>query len=124
MKKRNTTGSPEILFGFARRARILIPGRENMLRLRSHLQFVLITEDISANSRKEILRDFHHYPVVQRYSTEDLGSFFDITGVKVLGFRKSDLAQSLYATLKKYRINLPGSDEPLPANSETSPKNI
>jgi hypothetical protein len=112
IKKRNAAVSPEILFGFARRARILIFGRENLLRLRNRLHFVLITEDISENSRKEILRDFRHYPVVQRYGTEDIESFFGVTGVKTLGFRKSDLARSLYAALKDHLINTPGDETP------------
>ena len=124
MKKRNAVGPPELLFGFARRARILVFGRENLLRQRGHLQFVLITEDISENSRKEILRDFRHYPVTQRYSTEELESFFDVVGVKVLGFRKSDLAQSLYAALKNYRINAPDCEGLQPAAAETSEKNV
>jgi len=104
MKKQNTVGQPEVLFGFALRARILIFGRENLMRLRNHLQFILITEDISANSRKDILRDFRNCPVTQRYTTEDIESFFGVIGVKALGFRKSDLAQSLYAALKNYLI--------------------
>ncbi|MDR0310914.1 MAG: hypothetical protein LBJ21_04955 [Acidobacteriota bacterium] len=111
-KRRNISGQPELLLGFARRARILIIGRENLSRFRNKLQFVLITEDISENSRKEILRDFRHYPVTQRYSTEELESFIGATGVKALGFMKSGLAQSLYSSLKNYRINAPGGGKP------------
>ncbi|MDR0842870.1 MAG: hypothetical protein LBP68_05550, partial [Acidobacteriota bacterium] len=87
MKKRGEVAAPEILFGFALRARILLVGRDNLLRSLSHLQFILITDDISENSRKEILHDFRHYPVVQRYTTEELATFFNLTGTKVVGFK-------------------------------------
>jgi hypothetical protein len=51
--------------------------------------------------------DFPHYPVVQHYTADDLEQFFGINGAKVIGFQKSGLAQSLYAELKEYRINMP-----------------
>lgn len=105
MKKTGTVPAPEALFGFILRARILVVGRETLAREKGHLQFVLITEDISANSREEILSDFRHYPVVQHYATQDLEAHFGIKGAKVVGFRKSALAQSLYAALKAHRIN-------------------
>lgn len=107
MKKQKGIVSPELLFGFAVRARILLVGRDNLWRSRSRLQFILITDDISMGSRREILNDFQHYPVVQHYATEDLETFFGLTGTKVLGFRKSDLAKSLYSSLKSFRINTP-----------------
>jgi len=95
------------MYPFVLRARILIVGRETLGRSRSKLHFVLITRDISENSRAEILADFAHYPVVQHYSTEELEKFFGIKEAKVLGFQKSGLAQSIYAELKEHRINQP-----------------
>ncbi|HSW40190.1 MAG TPA: hypothetical protein VLL97_11930, partial [Acidobacteriota bacterium] len=74
---------------------------------KSRLHFILITRDISDNSRKEILADFRHYPVVQHYTSEDLERFFGIKGARVLGFRKSGLAKSIYAALKHYRLGAP-----------------
>jgi len=97
----------ERLFPFALRARILLVGRETLLRSKSKLHFVLITEDLSEQSRKEILSEFAHYPIVQRYTSADLGRFFGLQGTKVLAFEKSGLAQSLYAEMKEYRINKP-----------------
>jgi hypothetical protein len=38
---------------------------------------------------------------------EELEKFFGIKGAKVIGFKKSGLAQSLYAELKAHRINSP-----------------
>ena len=78
-----------------------------MARSKGRLHFVLITRDVAEASREGILSDFSHYPVVQHYTTDDLEKFFGIKGAKVIGFQKSGLAQSLYAELKEYRINLP-----------------
>jgi hypothetical protein len=107
MKKKEIVQAPELLFGFVLRARLLIVGRDNLFRGKSHLQFVLITRDISPNSLEKLLWDFRHYPVVQNYSAEDLEKFFGIKGAKVIGFKKSGLAQSLYTSLKEHRINQP-----------------
>jgi hypothetical protein len=107
MKKQNQDRPVERLFSFALRARILMVGRDTLARSKNRLHFVLITCDISETSRAEILSDFAHYPVVQHYTTEELEQYFRIQGAKVIGFEKSDLAQSIYAGLKKHRINRP-----------------
>ena len=95
------------LFPFVLRARALLIGRDTLWRSRKRLQFVLITEDISENSRAEILNDFAPYPIVQCYTVEDLEKHFAIRGAKVIGFTKSTLASSIYAELKEYRLNKP-----------------
>ena len=97
----------ELLFPFVLRSRILLVGRSTLARSKSDLHFVLITRDISSNSREKILSDFKHYPVIQCYTEKEVGDFFGVRGVKVIGFKKSGLAQSLYAALKKHRINQP-----------------
>src|SRR5579859_4045706 len=97
--------SVERLFPFVLRARILLIGRETLLRSKGKLHFVLITEDLSERSRGEVLSDFSHYPIVQHYSSLDLEGFFEIRGAKVVGFAKSSLAQSVYGELKAFRIN-------------------
>jgi len=107
MKKQNPAQPAERLFSFVLRSRILIVGRDKLARSKSRLHFVLITRDISENSRAEILSNFAHYPVVQNYTAEELEKFFDIRGAKVVGFEKSGLAQSIYAELKEHRINRP-----------------
>src|SRR3954447_7986199 len=84
----------ERLFPFVLRSRNLIVGRDTLLRSKSKLHFVLITTDISENSRDEIVSGFAHYPVVQHYQTEDLEKHFGLKGAKVVGFAKSGLAQS------------------------------
>jgi len=101
------TSSVERMFPFVIKSRILIIGRDTLQRSKSRLHFVLITLDISETSRAEVLKEFMHYPVVQRYAAVDLEKFFGIKGAKTIGFAKSGLAQSLYAELKEYRINKP-----------------
>ena len=97
----------ERLFPFVLRSRTLLVGRDSLRRTRSRLHFVLITDDLSASSRDEILSDFAPDPIVHRYTSAELEKFFGVKGAKVIGFAKSGLAQSLYAELKKHRINKP-----------------
>jgi hypothetical protein len=108
MKKDPERARPvERLFPFVLRARILLVGRETLLRSKSKLHFVLITDDLSEQSRKEILSEFAHYPIVQRYTSAELEQFFRLQGTKVVAFAKSGLAQSIYAEMKEHRINKP-----------------
>jgi hypothetical protein len=101
-------GKPvERLFPFVLRSRNLIVGRDTLWRMRSKLHFILVTCDISENSRKEVLSNFAPYPIVQHYTSEELEKFFGVKGAKVVGFQKSGLAQSIYAGLKQHRINKP-----------------
>ena len=119
-----STGKPvERLFPFVVKSRCIIVGRDTLARSKSNLHFVLITEDISENSREQILRDYAHYPVVQRYTEADLEKFFGLKGTKVLGFAKSGLAQSIYAEMKQHRINKPVEKKSsvLPQISEPPP---
>jgi hypothetical protein len=105
--EKTETPSPPVerLFPLVRRSRLLLVGRENIRRNKSRLHFVLITRDLSENSREEMLKTFRHYPVVQHYTAADLEEHFGLTGTKVIGFKKSALAQSIYAELKLHRIN-------------------
>jgi hypothetical protein len=107
MKTEGPAKPVERLFPFVLRARILIIGRETLLRSKSRLHFVLITTDLSEQSRKEVLSEFSHYPIVERYTSAELEQFFGLHGTKVLGFEKSGLAQSLYAEMKEHRVNKP-----------------
>jgi hypothetical protein len=111
--------SVERLFPFVLRAGILMIGRETLGRNKSKLHFVLITEDISEAVRTEILEDFKHYPVVQHYGAAELERFFGVKGAKTVGFKKSGLAQSIYAGLKTHRINRPVTPAPRPAAPAT-----
>ena len=122
MKTQAPAKPVERLFSFVLRSRILIVGRDTLARSKSRLHFVLITRDISENSRAEILTNFAHYPVVQHYTAEELEKFFDIRGAKVVGFEKSGLAQSIYAELKEHRINRPVSSSKDPKETANAIK--
>jgi hypothetical protein len=97
----------EQLFAIAVQSKLLLIGREALRRNKSHLHFVLIATDIIANHREEVLADFKHYPVVQHFTATDFKRLFQIEGAKTVGFAKSELAKSIYAELKPYRINEP-----------------
>ena len=112
--------SVERLFPFVLKSRALIVGRDNLRRSKGKLHFVLITTDISENSREQILKDFAHYPVVQHYTEADLERHFHIKGAKVVGLAKSGLAQSIYAEMKEHRINQPVT-KPKPLESPPTP---
>lgn len=113
------TKSVERLFPFVVKSRCIIVGRDTLARSKSNLHFILITTDISENSREQILRDYAHYPVVQQYTEADLEKFFQLKGTKVLGFAKSGLAQSIYAEMKQHRIN-----KPVESRKETPSPNV
>ena len=107
MKQDGPAKPVERLFPFVLRSRNLLVGRDTLARSKSRLHFVLITHDLSEQSRAEVLSDFSHYPVVQHYTSEELEQFFQLKGTKMIGFQKSGLAQSIYAELKQYRLNKP-----------------
>jgi hypothetical protein len=115
-------GKPvERLFPFVLKARILLIGRDTLRRSKSKLHFVLLTTDLSEGSRAEILKDFTHYPIVQKYTSAELDTFFGIKGAKVIGFAKSHLAQSIYAEMKDARINQPSAPSKRAESPPTPP---
>ena len=117
----DTSAKPvERLFPFVLKSRALLVGRDTLRRSKGKLHFVLITTDLSEGSRQEILTDFAHYPIVQKYTSAELDTFFGIKGAKVVGFTKSGLAQSIYAEMKGQRINRP-SEPSKPAGSPPTP---
>lgn len=97
----------EQLFEAAVKTNLLLVGRETVRRSKSILHFVLITTDIIDNHREEVLTELRHYPVVQHYSAADFERLFKVKGAKTVGFAKSELAKSIYAELKSFRINQP-----------------
>ncbi|HEX7858772.1 MAG TPA: hypothetical protein VF773_00440 [Verrucomicrobiae bacterium] len=97
--------SVERLFPFVVRSRMLIVGRDNLARNKRLLHSVLITEDISPGSKEEVLRDFKDYPVLQHFQSAQFEEFFGVRNAKVVGFKKSTLAKSIYSELKEFRIN-------------------
>ena len=91
MEKQAAAKPVERLFPFVLRSRNLLVGRDTLRRNKSRLHFVLITHDLSEQSRAEVLSE----------------QFFGLKGTKVIGFGKSGLAESIYAELKQHRLNKP-----------------
>jgi len=115
--------SVERLFPFVLKSRALIVGRDTLARSKGRLHFILVTTDISENSRAQILSEYMHYPVVQHYTEAELEKHFALKSTKLIGFAKSGLAQSIYAELKPYRINKPVTKTaPEPAPDSPSPR--
>lgn len=112
VNEKSSVKSVERMFPFVLRSRSLIVGRDTLIRSKGRLHFILITTDLSENSRQEVLKDFMHYPVVQHYTSADLEKHFNLKNAKVVGFQKSGLAQSIYAELKEFRINQPVTKKP------------
>lgn len=94
----------ERLFPFVLRSRTLIAGRDSLQRARKHVHFILITTDLSAKSRETILKEFSSVPILEHYTSGDLEKFFGVYNAKVVGFKKSSLAQSIYEELKEHRV--------------------
>jgi hypothetical protein len=106
-EQRPSGKSVERLFPFVVRARMLLVGRETLARSKRQLQCVLISEDISDVIKQEVLRDLKDYPIIQHFQSAQFQEFFGVRNAKVVGFKKSSLAKSIYAELKEFRINAP-----------------
>jgi hypothetical protein len=97
----------ERLFPFVLRAGIVITGRDHLRRQRRRLQFLLISTDISENSRREILNDFPELPVLRRFSSAEIEQHFHFKNTKAIGFKKSALALSIW---REFKAAVPAED--------------
>ncbi len=95
----------ESLFGFVLRTRQYLVGRDNLKRNKRKLLFIMVTEDLSDNGLKFVLSNFEDIPVVQYYTMNDLEQTFNLNGVKIIGFYKTDLTRSVYEVIKIWRVN-------------------
>ncbi len=103
---------------FVQRARVLVVGRERILRLQKRLRFVLITTDASENTVAWMSRRLEHCPVVRGLTADDVSDLFDLHNARVVGFRKSSLADACYkgiSGLTSSEERGAGSEEPGPA---------
>ena len=98
------------LLPFVRRARLIIVGRTNLLRSRSNLHFILIADELSDNSREDVLRDFAPYPIVSGITEAEILEHFGLKGTRIVGIAKSDLAKNIYQFFKANRVNKPSQD--------------
>jgi hypothetical protein len=91
----------ERLFPFACRARVVVAGRDRLLRSRKHLQFVLVVPELSAEARESVLKDYAPVPVIEGFSVAEFEDHFGVPETRVLGFVKSALATSILRELKE-----------------------
>jgi hypothetical protein len=93
---------------FARRAGIAIPGRERTLGMTHRLEFVWITTDLSAGSRRQILASIGDTcPVVEWGTSSDVFSWLRFGNAKVIGFRRHPLSADVLSHLSPWIIIAP-----------------
>jgi len=90
----------ERLFPFAVRARVVVSGRDGMLRNRKHLHFVLVTPDLSPTARESVLKNYAPVQVIEGFSCDEFAQHFGFHEAKVVGFLKSDISYSIRRELK------------------------
>lgn len=113
-------GNVGLLLSFSQKAGNFIFGRDRIMKSRHNLQFVWATSDLTQNSRDEIQEKFSHYPIIQFASSDEMAKVLQTTGVKVIGFKKSDLSKSIYQQMKSYRINQPKAANPTKPDEDAS----
>ena len=108
----------EKIVPFMLRAKNVEVGRDRLSQIRNRLAFLLVTEELSENSRDKILRTFP-CPVYQALTMADIARLFGFQGTKVLGFRRSSLSSAAQRVFKGRMLPKPmpapaGPGEPAP----------
>ena len=93
----------EKLAPFMLRARTVEVGRDRLNQIKKRLACLLVTTDISENSKKEMLETFS-CPVYQHFTSQEIERMFGFRGTKVLGFHRSPLTVSALPLLQQYQI--------------------
>lgn len=88
---------------FALRAQVAETGRQRLLQHRNKLEFLLLTNDLSENSRDEALKEFA-CPIFQALESADILELFHLQGTKILGFRRNPLSTQIQKCLRGCRI--------------------
>ena len=109
--EKKTGPSVERLYPFALRARVVVVGEALLNKLRKKLHFILVTRDLSEKRLSEMLRSYSETPILQIYETENIEEHFGFKNTKILGFKKSSLAVSIYRELKEKAERLNTDDE-------------
>ncbi|NMA43079.1 MAG: hypothetical protein GX946_06835 [Oligosphaeraceae bacterium] len=115
---REGLSSFERLAPFMLRSGIVQVGRQRLSQLRKRLAFILISEDISENSRKEFLWDYS-CPVFQCLKSDDFARIFNYRGTKALGFLRSPLSTKAMQDLKAFKLKRDTEKQP---RTRTVPK--
>jgi len=101
---------------FAFKSGAVVIGRNSLSRARKKLLFLLITTDISDNSRNEILNQFSELPVVELYHSTELADRFGLHNCKVLGFKNSGITQRICRVCRTLDLIVPSRER-----TETAP---
>ena len=88
---------------FCRKAGIVVTGRERMARLGGKLGFVVITRDLSANSRKEALQRYA-CPIAEWGTPAEMKALFGLDNAKIVGFLAHPLSKKLFEDFKPFVI--------------------
>ena len=88
------------LLPFARKAGVMVMGRERIYREQKRLLFVMVCTDLSGNSRREIAQRITQIPVLERYSSAEIEQLAHLPNTKIIGFKKSPLSQRIFSLLK------------------------
>lgn len=79
---------------FVVRSHAAVTGRLKLVQQQRKLAFVLMTTDVSENSRKEVLRELF-CPVYQALTMAEVEELFHLSNTKILGFRLGGMGASL-----------------------------
>lgn len=88
------------LLPFARKAGVMVMGRERIYREQKRLLFVLVCTDLSGNSRREIAQRVTQVTVLERYSSAEIEQLAHLPNTKIIGFKKSPISQRIFSLLK------------------------
>jgi len=102
-QKRRKMDALKKFSSFMLRARVVEVGRDRLTQIKNRLAYLIITNDITDNSRDKILQEFS-CPVYQCLTSADVEEMFGFHGTKVIGFHRSPLSNAVLPDLKPYRI--------------------
>ena len=94
---------------FMLRARVVEVGRERLVQIKKKLACLIISTDISENSKNEMLSTFN-CPIYQCFTSKEIEAIFGFRGTKVLGLHRSPLTQSVLPLLAPHRIGVTEND--------------
>lgn len=104
------TTEVERLYPFALRTKIQVVGISPVLRLQKHLQLLFLASDLSEHSKGKMSSVLSRVPIVTHYDSAALSHLFGVSGLKVLGLKKTPLAVSILKELKgQGRVIYPNS---------------
>lgn len=103
---------------FCRKAGVVVTGRERMARLGRKLGFIVITRDLSANSRKEALQRYA-CPIAEWGTMAEMKQWFGLDNAKIVGFLSHPLSKKLFEEFKPFLVER--EEKPRPPAPDQAP---